>query len=166
MLYLLATSPRHVVIQICVFQSALSLDAAYDSVVLTPTTFRRSFRTSGHGCIPTWLQQLHSRVLYGPTWSSSSPGVDLLRWPRALASSAGLDCRMLAVGPEFDRSKCASMQGFRSSAACEAIVCLLYRTTFAVHSAFPAKSVSALPPGADSHSPPLVEISVPAHWPD
>jgi hypothetical protein len=31
----------HVVIQICVFQSALSLDAAYDSVVLTPTTFRR-----------------------------------------------------------------------------------------------------------------------------
>ena len=31
------------------------------------------------------------------------------------------------------------MQGFRSSAACKAIVRLLYRTIFAVHDAFPAK---------------------------
>ena len=38
----------------------------------------------------------------------------------------------------------------RSFAACKAIVCLLYRTTFAVRSAFPAKRVSAFPPGADS----------------
>ena len=55
------------------------------------------------------------------------------------------------------------MQGYRSSAACKAIVCLLYRTTFAVHSAFPAKSVSAFPPGADSQSRQLAEISRPAH---
>ena len=66
MLYLLATSPRHVVIQICVFQSALSLDAAYDSVVLTPTTFRRSFRTSGHVCIPTWRNSCIAEFYGGP----------------------------------------------------------------------------------------------------
>ena len=36
------------------------------------------------------------------------------------------------------------MQGFRSSAACKAIVRLLYRTIFAVHSAFQTKGVSAL----------------------
>ena len=96
-----------------------------------------------------------------------SPGVDLLRWPPVVG------CWPQAQASVHEE---ASMLGFRSSSACQCKAfahlqharqsfCLSI-AIFAVHSAFPAKSVSAFPPGADSHSRPLVEISVPAHWPD
>ena len=51
--------------------------------------------------------------------------------------------------------------------ACTVLVCLSI-AVFAVLSAFPAKSVSALPPPlpVPTRIRPLAEISVPAHWPD
>ena len=86
--------------------------------------------------------------------------LDMVRAHPALASIVGC-----CWWPRLRFLKRPACKVFRSSAACKAIILSLYRI-FAVHSAFPARSVSALPPSADSHSRPLVEISVPAHWPD
>ena len=79
------------------------------------TTFRRFLQDFWARLHPDLAKQLHSRVLWRPA-SSSSPGVDLLRWPR---SYAGFDRRMLLVA-QASFPKDASMQGFRSSAACKA----------------------------------------------
>ena len=113
------------------------------------TTFRRFLQDFWARLHPDLAKQLHSRVLWRPA-SSSSPGVDLLRWPR---SYAGFDRRMLLVAQaSFPKDQHARLRSF---AAYMAIVYLSI-ATFAVHSAFPAKSVSAFPP--------LVPTRIHDHW--
>ena len=118
------------------------------------TTFRRFLQDFWARLHPDLATQLHSRVLWRPA-SSSSPGVDLLRWPRSYAASSIVGCKFGGPGRFLRMPACkafAHLQHARQS------FCLSI-AIFAVHSALPAKSVSALPPGADSHSRPLVEIS-------
>ncbi len=102
-----------------------------------------SFRTFGRvgaatgKCIPTSFLQLHSRGLRRPA-SSSSPGVDLLRWP---PPSSGV---FAAIRPRVHFLKRPARKAFVRLQHARLLVCLS-NAIIAVLSAFPAKSVSALP---------------------
>ena len=132
---------------------------AYDSVVLTPTTIRRSFRTSGHVCIPTWRNSCIAEFYGGPRAlvlraSTCCAGLD-----RTLASIVGCcwwpRLRFLRTSmPDFAHLQ-HTWLSFISLSQPSPSIQLSQR-----------RACRLSPPGADSHSRPLVEISVPAHWPD
>ena len=119
----------------------------------TPSTFRRFLQDFWARLHPDLATQLHSRVLWRPA-SSSSPGVDLLRWPRSYAASSIVGC---CWWPRLRFLRMPACQAFAHLQHARQSFCLSI-AIFAVRSAFPAKGVSAFPPSADSQSRPSAEV--------